>query len=228
MVTGNEKRQESKLVSDRNWAAYAAAGAASALACQAAEADIVHVNVNQVLDVSGGPGTTFGSLAFAAGAASSASIIFGHLANTSVGAAFFGVQGANSGMFAGFNAAGYPYANNLAAGQNVSTMNFLNGTGTMAFVSGFGNSQFLSAGIGFLGFKFDGGLGTQFGWARVDMSGAPVNSLTIIDYAFTTEGESIAAGQTRLVPEPGTLGLLATGAIGLLALRRRRKEIRAA
>jgi len=224
MTNDTNRRERSNLVDKTTWAKYAAAGAASALACGAAEAEIIHVNVNQTLDVSGGPGTTFGSLAFAVGAASSGQIAFGHLANTSVGAAFFGATGANSGMFAGFNAGGYPYASNLASGQQVQGLNFLSGTGTMAFVSGFGNSEFLSAGIGFLGFQFDGGLGTQYGWARVDMSGAPINAYTIVDYAFTTEGERITAGETGAVPmpEPGSLGLLAAGATGLLAWRRRR------
>ena len=137
---------------------------------------------------------------FPVGAASSALISFAHLAATNVGAAFFLASGPNSGSVRGFSAAGYPYASNLAAGQNVSTGGFLSGTATMAFVSGFGNSQFLGAGIGFLGFRFDGGLGTQHGWARVDMSGAPVNSFRIVDYAFTTAGEQISAGQVPELP----------------------------
>lgn len=225
------KRKKSKLINDKNWAVYAAAGAASAFACQAAEAEIVYVNVNQTLDGSGAASTQFSTVAFAVGAASSASIAFGHLGvgtgAGAVGAAFFGV---GNGSFAGFSTAGYPYANNLAAGQNVSTQNFLSGTGTMAFVNGFGNSQFLGAGIGFLGFTFDGGGGSQYGWVRVDMSGAPLNSFTIIDFAYGGINEAITAGQMPVmdVPEPGTVGLLAAGAVGLLALRRKRKEVRAA
>lgn len=219
-------RRSNCKIDAKRWAAYAAAGA---LATQAAEATIVHVNVNQTLDASGGPGTNFSSLAFAVGSASSAQIAFGHLANTSVGAAFFGVGGSNA-MFAGFMAGPYPYAFNLASGQLVSTAGgFLTGSGTMAFVSGFGNSQFLSAGIGFLGFKFDSAMGTQYGWARVDMSGLPVNSIEILDYAFTTDGEALRVGQTAIqIPEPGSLGLLAIGGAGLLAWRRRRKLAAAA
>jgi hypothetical protein len=219
-------REAVDIVDPKRWLAYATAGAAGAMVCQGVEASIIHVTVNQVLDASGGPGTTQGSLAFAVGAASSGSISFAHLANTSVGAAFFGASAANFGQFAGFSAAGYPYASNLAAGQNVSTLGFLSGTGTLAFTSGFGNSQFLGAGIGFLGFRFDGGLGLQHGWARVDMSGAPLNSYTIVDYAYTTEGERITAGQTPPAgtPAPGSLGLLAAGAAGLAIARRRRRK----
>ena len=55
------------------------------------------------------------------------------------------------------------------------------------------------------------------------MEGLPWNAYTVVDYAYADAGESILAGQTE-VPEPGTLGLLATGAIGLLLWRRKRSK----
>ena len=93
----------------------------------------------------------------------------------------------------------------------------------MAAYSGFPNSQWVGAGLmGFIGFKFDAGNGTQYGWARVRMdSGPSANTYTLIDYAFADPGENIATGQ---VPEPGSLGLLALGGAGLLAWRKRRKK----
>ena len=122
----------------------------------------------------------------------------------------------------GSGSGNYPYALNLTAGQNVSTAGgFLPGYGTMAFSSFNGNSQFLSTGIGFLGFQFNGGGGVQYGWARVDMSGSPINSFTIVDYAYASIDQQIKAGQ---IAEPGSLGLLAAGAAGLAISRRRRRQ----
>lgn len=215
------KREPKALVDNRRWKAYAAASAAGALVCQGAEADIIYVQVNQVLNAAA-PTATSSSLSayFGVGPSSNASISFVHIANSSGGRASF--RGSNA-LLAGFAATnGYPYALNLAAGQNVSTAGaFLSSSGTMAFYGGVTYSQFLSPGIGFVGFQFNDLNGVQYGWARVEMSGTPFNSLTIKDYAYTDEGEGIKAGQT---PEPSSLGLLAAGAAGLAIARRRRRK----
>ncbi|HEX4133616.1 MAG TPA: PEP-CTERM sorting domain-containing protein [Bryobacteraceae bacterium] len=54
-----------------------------------------------------------------------------------------------------------------------------------------------------------------------------VNSLTAIDWAYQTDGSAILAGDTGIpsTPEPSTaaLALLAMGAAGVAALRRRRE-----
>ncbi len=93
----------------------------------------------------------------------------------------------------------------------------------MAFRPGYGNDQFLNPGIGFLGIKFNIGAGTQYGWVRVNMVGAPDNAYTIVDYAYADAGDTIKAGQTA-VPEPGLLGMLALGAVGVSFWRRKRSE----
>jgi len=89
---------------------------------------------------------------------------------------------------------------------------------------------------GFVGFKVSGGsLNGDFGWMQVKVSdsaspGYP-NEAEVIDWAYDNSGAAIAAGDTGQVvtPEPGTaaLGLLAFGAMGILALRKRRKELAA-
>ena len=53
---------------------------------------------------------------------------------------------------------------------------------------------------------------------KITVSGQPVNSFTLDEYAYDTAGESLTAGQ---VPEPGSLAWLALGGAGLLAWRQR-------
>ena len=86
---------------------------------------------------------------------------------------------------------------------------------------------------GFAGVK----LGSNFGWIRLKWTDDIFNpgnllnlpdSITVVDWAMETTGQSIRAGDTGItaeaVLEPGSLALLATGAAGLLAWRRRQKQ----
>ena len=93
------------------------------------------------------------------------------------------------------------------------------------------NDAWYAGGNAFLGFSDQG----HAGWIGLNLSRigacvpgfrngcfAPLGKINVTGYAYETkQGVSIRAGQTSAVPEPGTLGLLALGAIGLAALRRR-------
>ena len=78
-------------------------------------------------------------------------------------------------------------------------------------------------------------LGGKLGWIKLKFSDAGTpgipTALTILGWAYNdVAGEPINAGQTTsAVPEPGTmaLGLLASGAGGLVALRRAKKKAQA-
>lgn len=221
-------------VSKKRWAAYVAAGAAATLAgTQTAEADITHVVV----------GGTDGAITFGVGQKAwaldgSAQVIFGNTAiggGTSRGLAFAGFN-TNASVFFGNMAGtvvnGYAYAANLALDANVSTAAFLAvGGATMAYGNGYGGDQFLNnTGVpstGYVGFRFDtnaGGTNFQFGWARVTLNGdTPLNTFVVEEYAYGDVGDSIKVGEIGAIPEPGSLGCLALGAIGLLASRRRKK-----
>ena len=119
---------------------------------------------------------------------------------------------------------------NLNRGDAMSTRPFVPNGGILA-----GNScgcspgirgQFLEPGVGFVGFKFNSGLGDQYGWVRVRMRGAPWNNGLLIDFAYGDPGERVVAGQMESDNSPPrleSLGGLALGAAGLLALRKRKQ-----
>ena len=93
----------------------------------------------------------------------------------------------------------------------------------MAWGAGYYYSQWLNPGTGYIGFQFDLGGGTQYGWAEVQVNGVPDNRGFFFRYGYGMVGDSVFAGEgPRVIPEPGALGFLALGSVGLLAWRRQR------
>lgn len=67
----------------------------------------------------------------------------------------------------------------------------------------------------------------HYGWIRLSAPSTWPGSLTVVDWAYETRaGVPILAGATTggTVPEPGTLQVVALGAVGLIAWRRRRLQ----
>ena len=69
---------------------------------------------------------------------------------------------------------------------------------------------------------------SHYGWAELDVvagrsAGGPFVDATLLGYAYdTVANQAILAGQTSSTPEPGTLGLLALGSLGLAYWRRKK------
>jgi hypothetical protein len=78
----------------------------------------------------------------------------------------------------------------------------------------------------YIGLEFTQGSQTYYGWAEIGTNvGYGYASAELYGYAFDTDGQPIDAGETATpTPEPSTLALLATGAVGVLGLRRRGKK----
>jgi hypothetical protein len=225
-------------IPNSRWAAYAVASAATSLAGLAtAEAEIHYSGpVNFRFK-----GYLFQNFPLENGA----SLHFFHNDLGSGGVANVRIDGPNLGRFAGdaSQTMSVPfYFYRLGSQVNVSQQPFgqscfrvsaTYGSYTTTycyggFIGRFTGGHFTEPGRGFIGFVFNTGAGTQYGWVRVKTTGEGKNNFIVLDYAWGDPGEPIETGQkqsrvnTQAVTKPGSLGLLATGATGLKAWRQQR------
>jgi hypothetical protein len=238
-------RTKRTAIPNSRWAAYAAAGAASALGgAGTADAEIHYSGiVNHAF-----PGTNQVSSAYFP-LNSGANLWFQHfnLGTQSGGARveLLGPGGRAGGSIGGlvgrFGLYHGFYVSNLAPRVSLSRLQFgaycrfTSSSEIQCFGGTIGYSQrprgkFRQPGIGYIGFTFHTGNGRQFGWARIKTNGARDYHFVLLDYAWADPGESIQVGQKRSkdaspLTKSGSLGLLAVGGAGLLAWRKRRTRI---
>jgi hypothetical protein len=221
-------------ISETRWLAYATAGVAGALGLSSSAEAEIHYSGNVSIKLTG---NAQASLPLSNGA----SLVF---ENIDPGSTFwqdfdFLINGAISGSAHGYFPHGdFFNVSNLPAGENVSAGRFYSVAGNPgigALISAWSDGAFSpigGSGRGFVGFRFNTGNGTQYGWARIQTRNDNNNHLHdgIKDYAWGDVGDAILTGQKHsLQPAnatslPGSLGLLAFGAQGLDVWRTQRPE----
>jgi hypothetical protein len=228
----NIRQKRSTAISGSRWLAYATASTATALTSTPAAEAAIHYSGPVDILISGykndhatlpldQPGD---ALRFV-----HRNTLFGGVYTNFAG---FQVDGIVAHGFRGPASIDYAHVNNLHRGRYVSKGHFTTFGNYYHFGtlerSAFGGGYF-GRGVGYIGFFFNGGAGGQYGWARVKMLGPENgNGFKVLDYAYADPGESIRVGQTSSdaeAPVLGSLGLLAAGAAGLVACRRKRSSL---
>jgi len=211
-------RKSAKMTNSR-WVAYGLAGAATAIGTTTAEAEIHYSGMVNVL-------VSFGARTFPL--SNGANLWFEHSQTTTdYTKALFQLQ--NASLSHGWQS-DEPFPNqhvpeNLARNQSIAIRSFKSDVGILASAPFCNGDEFCQPGVAFLGFRFNTGAGTQYGWARLKMRGdnrPPKNAFYVVDYAWADVGERIRAGQTHAsaqeqeaVSPSGSLGHLALGKAGL-------------
>lgn len=215
-----------------------ATAAASAAALSGAQAAIVYIDANDIVvrDTLTSDGS-FATLGIDLNLDAITDIQLWHRDDTTeTDAALVAAPTNGSAALVGAANGGFLYPSRIPAGGVIDqSAAFINVTwppaqatvGWLAEAAGFTGSQWAGAvpnNTGYLGLRFKIGPNDHFGWIRLTVNPnnvAAPRAITIHEYAYESiPGASITAGQ--IVPEPGGLGLLALGSIGLAAHRRRR------
>jgi hypothetical protein len=90
------------------------------------------------------------------------------------------------------------------------------------------NSALTGVEDAYLGISVFEGDETHYGWVHFSVPNRAETEFVIHGFGYNDEaGASIRAGQTTDIPEPGTLALLAAGAVGVAAGSARRRRARA-
>jgi hypothetical protein len=217
-------------LSETRWLAYATAGVASAFGLSSnAEAEI-HYSGNVFIKLTG---NAHASLPLSNGASLEFRNIFE--GSTYLQDFYFLMKGVISGSAR--EGSIHHWLLDLPPGENVSAGTFRSVAGNpdRGIIFTFWSDGYFHPydGIrGFVGFRFNTGNGTQYGWARI-RTRRDINNRAhefIKDYAWGDAGDRIRTGQKSsagdmvdTVTESGSVGLLALGAAGLIAWRKRRE-----
>jgi len=216
-------------ISETRWLAYATAGVASAFGLSSSAEAEIHYSGNVFIKLTG---NAQASLPLSNGA----SLVFENIfsGSTFLQHFYFSIKGVVSGSAR--EGSIHHWVSDLPSGENVSAGRFYSVAGHPdhgVLFTNWSDGEFAANTgrlRGFVGFRFNTGNGTQYGWARIETKN-PGNNHTrdvIKDYAWGDVGDAISTGQTQSLQAanaksvPGSLGLLALGAQGLDAWRTQR------
>jgi hypothetical protein len=236
MKTQRKQQRSINSIATGRWTAYMAAAAASTFAgAGSAEAEI-HYSSEVFIKLTN---NTRATLPLSNGA----SLVFKNidLGTTFWQFFFFLIKGASSGSARAYahGSDGFNLLSNLPSGENVSAGRFYSVTGHPGhgvLIANWSDGAFAPLEFGrlrgFVGFRFNTGNGTQYGWARIETRNDSHNRIheVIKDYAWGDVGDAILAGQkhsfqpAKATSVLGSLGLLAFGAQGLDAWRTQRTQ----
>lgn len=225
-----------------NWPIYAAAAGSALAMATNASADIIHCTGACTVYSHPVAGQTSNGFVHLEGSNATSNLFNLKAGIGNNGSGSFGIVSGQGGskvklFFSG--TVGNPFAKNFGqgdpigpgAGGNLGEKGILNerffftSQGQVSPGTSFGN--FKSGAPGFVGLQV---LGNEYGWIQLEFAdGGSHNvpaSLTVIDWDIDQNpNETILAGEAAPTPEPGTMALtlLASGAAGVIALRRRRQ-----
>jgi hypothetical protein len=231
MKTGRARSGKAAVITNSRWLAYATAGASSAfIGSNSTEAAIHYSGLIDRKFKYEETGT------FRLDQPGDFIRLIHHTGTNTLGYCYFNVAGKAGASIAGrYTHCPYftpAWASKLERGQLISNRPFVP-TQSALLAIGSGsltcNGQFAEGGAGYIGFKFNNGSGDQYGWVRIRMPGTFGENFILRDYAYGDVGDHLKAGQTSsndIGTEEGSLGLLAVGAVGLLAWRTRRSKLR--
>ena len=230
------RQVKSLSISETRWLAYATAGVAGAFGLSSSAEAEIHYSGNVSVELTG---NARASLPLSNGASLVFENVFG--GSTFLQDFYLLIKGVISGSARqSFSSATLNWLSNLRPRENVSAGTFGSVAGNPVhgvLISFWSDGSFAPPEFGrvrgFVGFRFNTGNGTQYGWARIQTRDDNNNHIhdVIKDYAWGDVGDVIRTGQTsssgnmvNTVTDSGSVGLLALGAAGLVAWRKRRKQ----
>jgi hypothetical protein len=222
------RAKNSVYLSETRWLAYATAGFAGAFGLSSSAEAEIHYSGNVSIRLTGNAQATLPL-------SNGASLVFENVfrGSTFLQDCYFSIKGVISASAREGSIHAWLWVLHLGENVSAGTFGSVAGNPHRGIVFTFWSDGYFQPYYGtrgFIGFRFNTGNGTQYGWARIQTRRDANNRAheLIKDYAWGDVGDVILAGQKHSLQQsnansvPGSLGQLAFGAQGLDAWRTQR------